>query len=138
MALNHKPILLADSLVQITAGRNPGQVQDRTAATANKVTVRRNHSVKPLLALNHSHALNHAALLEKEQVTVYRSQAEVGVLRLQLAVYPLGGWVAVGCPDDGQDGFPLFTIAYRAFHLPLPLTILILVMLEFYHILFDL
>ena len=65
MAVYHKPILLADSSVQICVLLDLKQIQDLAAAVANKVTVGLCHPVIPGLAIDHSHALNLSLGLEK-------------------------------------------------------------------------
>ena len=64
MALHRKPVLPADSLLQIPAQVDFRQIQNRAAAIANKMTVRSDDSVEPLLSLDHTYALNQAALQE--------------------------------------------------------------------------
>ena len=61
----HKPVLLADGLIQFLPRLYAGQVQNRAAAIANKVTVRGNNRIKPLLSLDHAHALYQTMLPKK-------------------------------------------------------------------------
>ena len=96
------------------------QVQDQAAAVANKVAVGGDDAVKPLLPLDHAHALDVAVLLEKDQIAVDRPQTQIRVGGLQLVIDPLGGGVAIGAPDGGKDRLPLFAVSDGALHGSLP------------------
>ena len=63
---NCKPILPANGLVQVASQSNLGKIDNRSAAFANKMAVGLSHCVKPLLPLNHAHALDESVVLEKK------------------------------------------------------------------------
>ena len=87
-ALYREPILRADSPLQISFRTNTRKIQNRSATIANKVTVRGNNSVKPFLTLYYTHTLDQPMLLEKGQITVDRSQAQIRMLGLELLIHP--------------------------------------------------
>ena len=65
VALDRKPVLPADSLVQTDLWLNIRQVQNGTAAIANKMAVWVGDGVKTLLALDYPHTLNETPSLKK-------------------------------------------------------------------------
>ena len=73
MSGNCKPILPADGLVQICVQRDLGQIDDGSAAFANKMTVRLGDGVEPFLSLHHAHTLDESVVLEENQVPVDRT-----------------------------------------------------------------
>ena len=92
---NCKPVLPADRAVQSCSQRDPGQVDNGSAAFANKVTVRGGDRVKTLLPLDHADTLDEAVVLKEDEVPVHRTQAQIGVGRLELLIDPLGRGVTV-------------------------------------------
>ena len=100
VAFHLEPILQADSTVKLGVDLNLIQVYNRTAARANKVTVGRGDSVKPLLPLYHADALHVAVLLEKNQIAVNSAQTEIGVGGLQGLIDPFGRRVTMRAADN--------------------------------------
>ena len=90
MPFNGEPIFFAYGAIQIVVQSNLVEIDDLTAAFANKVGVGCCGSVEPLLPLDHAHAVNHTVLLEELQIAVYRSQTEIGVAGLQGLIDPVG------------------------------------------------
>ena len=68
VALNHKPVLRTDGLVQLFPRVNVVEVQDSAAALANKVTVGPGVPVEVLLPVDHAHALDGPLLLENSRL----------------------------------------------------------------------
>ena len=77
VALNLEPILLPDGGGQRWIHRNPMQVDHCAAGGANKVTMRGRNSVKALLSVDHTNALDGPVLLKEQQVSVHGPQAEI-------------------------------------------------------------
>ena len=65
MALDRKPVLPADSPVQTGLRLDAGQIQNGSAAVANKMTMWGDDCVKALLSLNHADALDQAVFPKK-------------------------------------------------------------------------
>ena len=120
MAVDHQPILLTDGMVHLTVQSKMGQIDDRAAVFANKVAMGGDNGVKTLLSLNDSYAPNIASLLKEDEIAVHGAQAQVGMAGFQLLVDPLGGGMAAGALNGGQDGLSLFTVSNGPFHIRPP------------------
>ena len=99
MPLHRQAVLLRHTAVERRIQFDLVQIHYRSAAAADKVAVRHGDTVKPLLAIYHSHALNQSLLLEQTQIPIDCSQTQVRVGWLQGLIDPLGGRVDIRCPD---------------------------------------
>ncbi len=83
MSLYCKPILLADSPVKITIWTDVHKIYDQATAIANKMTVWLQDTIKPFLSIHDAQTFYLAVLLKENQISVYCSQAKIGMSRFE-------------------------------------------------------
>ena len=108
MAFHHKSILLAEGLDILPRWRTIGQIQNSPAAVANKVGVGVGICVEAFLSMDDPHTADDALFRQLVQITVDRTQAQVGILILELLVDPVRRGVAFGGTHQAQDRVTLF------------------------------
>ena len=94
------------------------EVHHRTAGLANEMGVGFYHCVKALLSVDGADAGNHPFFLEARQIAIDCAQTEIGILRFQLLLYPVGTGVLLGRSDLIQNGFAFFAVSGSFFHGP--------------------
>ena len=78
-----------------------------SAAGTDEMHVGFGISVKAFHALDGSQTDDIALLLKQSQVPVHCTDTQIGDLRFQLGVYPVGAGVDIRSLNTGEDGVPL-------------------------------
>ena len=116
VAIDRKPVLLADRLFQGGIYLDLVQVGNSAAAITNEMAVRFDQCIKPLLTLDNADALDLAPLTEKHQITVDGAQTQVRMGGLQCLIDPFGRGVAGSASNCIQNCFAFFTVSNGTFH----------------------
>ena len=106
---------------QAFGGRQLRQVDDRVAAGADEMDVGHDVGVKPLDAIDCTDAGNDPLLFEQGQVSINRSQGDVGVGFLQQGLDHLGAGMRMRPAQAFQNGVALAKLLTGLFHLAPPI-----------------